>query len=222
MILVLGMKGIADMKKMLMAATVAAVCACVQADTVAGYVQDGLIGHWDGIDNAGTGTHDPAATTWKDLTGKTGDFTIQTSVASFTGGNALKKNANGYMARRSPRRTDIKTIEVAASGFPSGNVWTMLVFVSSDQNITLNDGNIPGLRLFFFDYKIHGVKTLAKPSKATLSLVCAEEVADWRFYQNGTMPESASYVRLDYSELAPVHSGRLTDNAACDMRDLSG
>ena len=34
--------------------------------------------------------------------------------------------------------------------------------------------------------------------------------------------ESASYVRLDYSELAPVHSGRLTDNAACDMRDLSG
>ena len=32
--------------------------------TSASYVQNGLIAQWDGIDNAGTGTHDPTATTW--------------------------------------------------------------------------------------------------------------------------------------------------------------
>ena len=43
--------------------------------TSASYVQDGLIAQWDGIDNAGTGTHDPNATVWKDLKG-TNDLTI--------------------------------------------------------------------------------------------------------------------------------------------------
>lgn len=31
------------------------------------YVQDGLIAMWDGIENAGWGTHDSSATTWADL-----------------------------------------------------------------------------------------------------------------------------------------------------------
>ena len=31
------------------------------------YVQDGLVAMWDGIENAGWGTHDPNATTWKDV-----------------------------------------------------------------------------------------------------------------------------------------------------------
>lgn len=45
------------------------------AYTSASYVQDGLIAQWDGIDNQGTGTHDPTATTWKDLKGSN-DLTI--------------------------------------------------------------------------------------------------------------------------------------------------
>ena len=43
--------------------------------TSASYVQNGLIAQWDGIDNQGTGTHDPTATTWKDLKGNN-DLTI--------------------------------------------------------------------------------------------------------------------------------------------------
>ena len=35
--------------------------------TSASYVQSGLIAQWDGIDNAGTGTHDPTTNIWKDL-----------------------------------------------------------------------------------------------------------------------------------------------------------
>ena len=45
------------------------------AYTSASYVQDGLIAQWDAIDNEGTGTHNPAATVWKDLAGPT-DLTI--------------------------------------------------------------------------------------------------------------------------------------------------
>lgn len=33
------------------------------------YVQDGLVALWDGIENAGYGVHDGAATVWKDLCG---------------------------------------------------------------------------------------------------------------------------------------------------------
>lgn len=37
--------------------------------TARDYVQDGLIAMWDGIENAGWGVHDAAATVWKDLIG---------------------------------------------------------------------------------------------------------------------------------------------------------
>ena len=43
--------------------------------TSASYVQDGLIAQWDGIDNEGTGVHNPSATVWKDLKGSN-DLTI--------------------------------------------------------------------------------------------------------------------------------------------------
>ena len=46
-------------------------CAMIaQAETTLDYVQDGLIAHWDGIDNVARGTpHDSATTVWTDLIG---------------------------------------------------------------------------------------------------------------------------------------------------------
>lgn len=42
------------------------------------YVQDGLVGMWDGIENAGAGLHDDTATIWSDISRakKGGDFTV--------------------------------------------------------------------------------------------------------------------------------------------------
>ena len=37
------------------------------ASSTARYIQDGLVAHWDGVENAGRGVHDPSATVWKDL-----------------------------------------------------------------------------------------------------------------------------------------------------------
>lgn len=51
-----------------------AALAAVAQGAVSGYVQDGLIAHWDAIDNVGTGVHDPSATTWKDLAGLHADM----------------------------------------------------------------------------------------------------------------------------------------------------
>ena len=42
-------------------------CAKPSTPTAKSYVQDGLIAMWDGIENAGWGVHDAAATTWKNL-----------------------------------------------------------------------------------------------------------------------------------------------------------
>lgn len=43
------------------------------------YVTDGLVAMWDGEWNAGGGVHDPAATTWVDLSGNGQDFTLDLS-----------------------------------------------------------------------------------------------------------------------------------------------
>ena len=59
-----------------------AVCAsavsAVRADTLplTAYIQDGLVVQYDGIENAGPGAHDPAATVWVDLTGNGHDLVL--------------------------------------------------------------------------------------------------------------------------------------------------
>ena len=40
---------------------------CKRFLTATSYVQDGLLAHWDGIDNAGIGVHDPSSTIWMNL-----------------------------------------------------------------------------------------------------------------------------------------------------------
>ena len=61
-------------------AVLGSVAARATTYTSASYVQDGLIAQWDGIDNSGTGTHDPNATVWKDLAGHN-DLTLTNSAA---------------------------------------------------------------------------------------------------------------------------------------------
>ena len=79
--------------------------------TSADYVQDGLITQWDGIDNAGMGTHNPNATVWKDLAGNL-DLTL-TANGSWTNGNAL--SINDTAAYGSTITPAYKTIEVVYS-----------------------------------------------------------------------------------------------------------
>ena len=80
-----------------------------EAYTSASYVHGGLIAQWDGIDNAGTGTHDPNATVWKDLVGNL-DMTLTAKGRWNMLGNALYVSGRGAQG---PRATPAyKTIEI--------------------------------------------------------------------------------------------------------------
>ncbi len=54
---------------LMIAAAIFCGASAAQAAGSASYVQDGLIACWDGIENAGAGTHDGSATVWKDVKG---------------------------------------------------------------------------------------------------------------------------------------------------------
>ena len=80
--------------------------------TARDYVQDGLVAMWDGIENAGWGTHDASETVWKDLIGQY-DFTLQgavfddNSLASIAKGNVATAASYPVIGTYSP-----KTIEI--------------------------------------------------------------------------------------------------------------
>ena len=72
------------MKKIILIAAIAVAGAAMAAGLgPQNYVQDGLVTHFDAFDNEGTGTHNPSATTWRDLKGSA-YITLQTG-ASWTG-----------------------------------------------------------------------------------------------------------------------------------------
>ncbi len=80
-----------------------------EAYTSASYVQGGLIAQWDGIDNAGTGTHDPNATVWKDLVGNL-NMTLTAKGRWNMLGNALY--VSGMGAQGPSAAPAYKTIEI--------------------------------------------------------------------------------------------------------------
>ena len=77
-----------------LAALAAAFVVRAGAVTSSDYVQDGLVAHWDAIDNAGVGTHSSDTTTWVDLCGNGFDWTIDAAHGSWTAtGLVLDGNA---------------------------------------------------------------------------------------------------------------------------------
>ena len=102
------------------------------------YVQDGLLVQWDGIDNSGTGTHNPNATTWKNLAGGGYDLTLTNSATWNAEGRALV--VNGISAVAPANAPEYKTIEVVCKRtdgrilFNSGRQSRFIIFDSvSDE-----------------------------------------------------------------------------------------
>ena len=94
--------------------------------TSASYVQEGLIAQWDGIDNAGTGTHNPLSAVWKDLKGSC-DMTLLNNGESWVNGKALYVDGAGAAgSTAAPRYTTIEVVYKMAGGaclFVSGLKW---------------------------------------------------------------------------------------------------
>lgn len=120
-----------------------AVSVAHAATTADYYVQDGLVAHWDAIDNAGTGAHDASATTWKNLVDGGIDLTIRD--AQWADGNSLYNNYAGewsgaYLAAYSPYDADDTPVDYVTGEFAISNVNSlmsgdeyMMVFGYADQ-----------------------------------------------------------------------------------------
>ncbi len=105
--------------------------------TSADYVQAGLVAQWDGIDNAGTGAHNPGATIWKNLaaTGSAYDLALTGNGSWNAEGNALAvSNLSAVGQTAAP---EYKTMEVIFKPKGSGRI----LFSSGDQK-----------RMVVFDY----------------------------------------------------------------------
>ena len=116
----------------LMVLSSAAFAFALMADTTytsASYVQNGLIAQWDGIDNAGTGTHDPTTNIWKDLKGSL-DMTLTAKGSWTKDGNALYVN-NGAGAQGTSATPAYKTIEVVYKMTDTGG---RIMFTSGIKN----------------------------------------------------------------------------------------
>ena len=160
------------------------------ADTLsaASYAQDGLVGQWDGIENAGVGLHDATTNYWVDLTGNSGDFAVFTGVASFTA-DGLKKNTQGVMATNvtATARTDVRTIEVVVSGAPASG-WVNAFFITKNQTASFNNDRSGGRREYFFDNGKLGCLTYQKPEQETLAITYDTNNTASNYCQNGATP----------------------------------
>ena len=156
--------------------------------SAASYSTNGLVGHWDGIENAGVGLHVADTNYWTDLTGLSGDFAVVSSVASFTA-DGLKKNAKGFMATNvTPEvRTDLRTIEVVVSGAPASG-WVNAFFNTRNQTVSLANGRSGGNREYFFDADKLGCLTSQMPAQETITVIYKSDKEAKNYYQNGVTP----------------------------------
>ena len=169
-------------------ALVATQFAAAETYTTESYVQDGLVGQWDGLENAGVGLYDATTNYWVDLTGQTGDFAVFDSVASFTA-NGLKKNAQGVMATNvtPTARSDVRTIEVVVSGAPASG-WVNAFFITRNQTVSFNNDRSGGNRDYFFDYNNFGWRTPQKPTQETVAVIYESDTKAKEFRSNGVLP----------------------------------
>ena len=110
------------MKNLILA--VACLCAALNVSAVSTsmYVQDGLVACWDGIENAGAGTHDAGATVWKDivdgyefaLTGVTVDADRMTFAGTATSYGTLD-NAGGTATFGAAKNGTMEIVYVSRS-----------------------------------------------------------------------------------------------------------
>ena len=124
------------MKKPMIALLGAAVC-CTQIvsaevktndnTSVDLYVQDGLIGHWDAVDNGGRGIHNTSATKWVNLApadkaGRIDDIILHAAAielrdnAIFKKGTTITKKTSGLFGYLPSQPDNVATIEAAVSG----------------------------------------------------------------------------------------------------------
>lgn len=115
-----------------------------------GYVADGLLAYWDGIDNTGGGdeAHSSTATTWADLSGNGHDLPVtQRSTITWTV-NSLRQNQNGQyqMAISNTPLSSAVHVEAVFQAEGTNNTTLKPVVVTGNPDLGLSIMDTSGLR----------------------------------------------------------------------------
>lgn len=106
-------------------------CAMIaQAETTLDYVQDGLIAHWDGIDNVARGAHDPDTTVWTDLIGGK-NWTLRSNAT--VGENALTFSGTKLALANSTTMTHEDSLAIFGS---DGEKTVEIVLMPNGDNVS--------------------------------------------------------------------------------------
>lgn len=97
------------------------------------YIQDGLLFHWDGIENAGYEKHDDNATVWKDLVGNI-DLTLTGETAWSDIAFQLNGAGGAIGAIESAVAASVKTLEVAFKCSVDSGAYKTLAIVGGAWN----------------------------------------------------------------------------------------
>lgn len=108
------------------------------------YVQNGLIAMWDGIENAGWGTHNASATTWKELVSNTNSQVLDTA---FTWGDNFLSTQGGTRTSTALYPSDLfsdrtpgtaYSIEIVYLDYVDGGAQRNLLSISNNTAIRIS------------------------------------------------------------------------------------
>ena len=180
--------------------------------------QTALIGHWDGFENAGRGIGDASAAIWADLTGITGDLTVN-SVATFDAANGCLVRENQAIVGSDSRMaygvagvTNWKSVEVVVKR-------SSAPFAALVLSLNGHEAGVLGICSGARDIGSNFSGYFESPTFADLEFVTMALVKDasggWRFYENGV--ERAKHSRTEgwsSNMTAPLAiGGRAANNA---------
>ena len=156
------------MKRMMVMAVMAVAGAAVAAGLgPQSYVQEGLVTHFDAFDNEGTGTHNPSATTWRDLKGSA-YITLQTG-ASWTGRyfdstakQHIIKTMPGYDRTSLTMEVPVNVISNGASGnypriFANGESFSIYFSGTGTSPALYFNGQNPDSRPSFGNFRMGSI-----------------------------------------------------------------
>jgi hypothetical protein len=186
-----------------------ALMAGKRTPTAKDYIQDGLIGMWDGIENAGWGTHDPNATVWKDSTGSGYDFAVPSSGASFE--DICLNLSNTSVSANLPEVSRMEfTIECVAKSTGTQGAWVWM------RNPSWAGGALVGLQsqgLCYFPW--YNIGRVGDQDFATVSVTW--NAATQAMYKNATSLATSSRSIDSRNVLATIYIGEYNGNKKATM-----
>lgn len=184
------------------------------------YVNDGLVAMWDGIENAGWGTHDPNATVWKDLVSGTSmslpsGVSVSESAINFSSNASLSYPISSALA--SALGSADVTIEFCGKIVPYNAITNRIIFITSGTEIYIYTprSTTSSQNYLFYNYYGRSNSTANMldangECEGTIALTCATNGMNGVRYKNGSEVNSATFTTIPSSVPTSLTSSLMT------------